>query len=137
MKFKKNDIVQVITGKYKGKQGKVIKILRDKNRLIVEGINIIKKHPDLADKIKINKGLSELSNEEQTRSGLKDCSEEEFNLFNDLNSRFKNKFNIPFIFAVRNKNKNEKKFTIYSTSNGYFLVRSFNWSGYRRTSFLL
>ena len=25
----------------------------------------------------------------------------------DLNSRFKNKFNIPFIFAVRNKNKNE------------------------------
>ena len=70
-------------------------------------INIIKKHPDLADKIKINKGLSELSDEEQTRSGLKDCSEEEFNIFNDLNSRFKNKFNIPFIFAVRNKNKNE------------------------------
>ena len=70
-------------------------------------INIIKKHPDLADKIKINKGLSELSDEEQTRSGLKDCSEQEFNLFNDLNSRFKNKFNIPFIFAVRNKNKNE------------------------------
>ena len=32
-------------------------------------INIIKKHPDLADKIKINKGLSELSDEEQTRSG--------------------------------------------------------------------
>ena len=29
------------------------------------------------------------------------------NLFKDLNSRFKNKFNIPFIFAVRNKNKNE------------------------------
>ena len=70
-------------------------------------INIIKKHPDLADKIKINKGLSELSDEEQSRSGLKDCSEQEFNLFKDLNSRFKNKFNIPFIFAVRNKNKNE------------------------------
>ena len=70
-------------------------------------INIIKKHPDLADKIKINKGLSKLSDEEQSRSGLKDCSEQEFNLFKDLNSRFKNKFNIPFIFAVRNKNKNE------------------------------
>ena len=70
-------------------------------------INIIKKHPDLADKIKINKGLSRLSNDEQSRSGLKDCSEQEFNLFNDLNSRFKKKFNIPFIFAVRNKNKNE------------------------------
>ena len=70
-------------------------------------INIIKKHPDLADKIKINKGLSELSDEEQSRSGLKDCSEQEFNLFKDLNLKFKNKFNIPFIFAVRNKNKNE------------------------------
>jgi len=44
MKFKKSDIVQVITGKYKGKQGKVIKVLKDKNRLIVEGINVIKKH---------------------------------------------------------------------------------------------
>ena len=51
--------------------------------------------------------MSKLSDEEQTRSGLKDCSEQEFNLFNDLNSRFKNKFNIPFIFAVRNKDKNE------------------------------
>ena len=44
MKLKKNDKVQVITGKYKGKHGKVIKVFKDKNRLIVEGINIIKKH---------------------------------------------------------------------------------------------
>ena len=70
-------------------------------------INIIKKHPDLADKIKINKGLSRLSNDEQSRSGLKDCTEKEFNMFQKLNSNFKEKFNIPFILAVRNKNKNE------------------------------
>ena len=44
MKLKKNDIVQVITGKYKGKKGRIIKVLLDKNRVIVEGINIIKKH---------------------------------------------------------------------------------------------
>ena len=44
MKLKKNDIVQVITGKYKGQKGRIIKVLLDKNRIIVEGINIIKKH---------------------------------------------------------------------------------------------
>ena len=44
MKFKKNDIVQVITGKYKGQQGRIIKVYSDKDRVIVEGVNIIKKH---------------------------------------------------------------------------------------------
>ena len=44
MKFKKDDIVQVITGKYKGQQGRIIKVYPDKNRVIVEGINIINKH---------------------------------------------------------------------------------------------
>ena len=37
-------------------------------------INIIKKHPDLADKVEINKGLSKLSDDEQSKSGLKDCT---------------------------------------------------------------
>tara|TARA_Y100000588_G_C13409071_1_gene566576 strand:+ start:111 stop:416 length:306 start_codon:yes stop_codon:yes gene_type:complete len=44
MKFKKDDVVQVITGKYKGQEGRIIKVYPDKNRVIVEGINIIKKH---------------------------------------------------------------------------------------------
>ena len=44
MKFKKNDIVQVITGKYRGQQGRIIKVYSDKDRVIVEGVNIIKKH---------------------------------------------------------------------------------------------
>ena len=44
MKLKKDDIVQVITGKYKGQQGRIIKVHPNKNRVIVEGINIIKKH---------------------------------------------------------------------------------------------
>ena len=70
-------------------------------------VNIIQKHPDLADKVKINKGLSMLSDDEQSRSGLKDCTQDEFNMFQKLNYSFKEKFNIPFILAVRNKNKNE------------------------------
>ena len=70
-------------------------------------IKIINNHPNLGDKIKICQGLTKSSQEEQTLAGLSQCTEEEFNLFNELNSAFKLKFNIPFIFAVRGKNKNE------------------------------
>jgi large subunit ribosomal protein L24 len=42
-KLKKEDTVQVITGKDKGKRGRVLKILRDKDRVLVEGVNIVKK----------------------------------------------------------------------------------------------
>jgi large subunit ribosomal protein L24 len=42
-KLKKEDTVQVITGKDKGKKGRVLKILRDKDQVVVEGANIVKK----------------------------------------------------------------------------------------------
>ncbi|MDR2517520.1 MAG: 50S ribosomal protein L24 [Spirochaetaceae bacterium] len=42
-KLKKEDTVQIIAGKDKGKRGRIIKILRDKDRVIVEGANIVKK----------------------------------------------------------------------------------------------
>lgn len=42
-KLKKEDTVQVIAGKDKGKQGRILKIHRDKDRVIVEGVNIVKK----------------------------------------------------------------------------------------------
>ena len=44
MKIKKNDTVKIIMGKYKGQQGRVIKVIKDKNRVVVEGINNVKKH---------------------------------------------------------------------------------------------
>ena len=43
-KIKKGEEVIVIAGDHKGKKGKVLQVLRDKNRVIVEGINLIKKH---------------------------------------------------------------------------------------------
>lgn len=43
-KLKKEDKVKVITGKDKGKVGKVIKVDRKKERVLVENINIIKRH---------------------------------------------------------------------------------------------
>jgi large subunit ribosomal protein L24 len=44
MHVKKNDTVVVLSGNHKGKQGKVLMVLRDENKLIVEGINLRKKH---------------------------------------------------------------------------------------------
>jgi large subunit ribosomal protein L24 len=42
-KLKKEDTVEVITGKDKKKRGRILKILRSKDRVVVEGINIVKK----------------------------------------------------------------------------------------------
>ena len=44
MNFKKGDKVNVIAGKDKGKSGKILHILRDKDRVVVEGVNVVKKH---------------------------------------------------------------------------------------------
>ncbi len=44
MHIKKNDTVVVITGKDKGKKGKVIKAMPKQNKVIVEGVNIQTKH---------------------------------------------------------------------------------------------
>jgi large subunit ribosomal protein L24 len=44
MKIKKGDNVIVLTGRDKGKKGKVIKAFPKKNRVLVEGINKVKKH---------------------------------------------------------------------------------------------
>lgn len=44
MHIKKGDMVEVINGKEKGKTGKVITVLRDRNRVVVEKLNIVKKH---------------------------------------------------------------------------------------------
>ena len=42
--IRRNDTVVVTTGKDSGKRGRVLKVLPAKNRLIVEGVNIIKRH---------------------------------------------------------------------------------------------
>ncbi|MCM8783515.1 MAG: 50S ribosomal protein L24 [Candidatus Omnitrophica bacterium] len=43
-RIKKNDTVVVISGKDKGKKGKVLSVLHKEERAIVEGINLIKRH---------------------------------------------------------------------------------------------
>ena len=44
MNFKTGDKVVVISGKDKGKEGKITHILRKENRVVVEGVNMVKKH---------------------------------------------------------------------------------------------
>jgi len=44
MRIKKNDTVLVIAGNAKGSRGKVLKVLPENNRVIVEKINLIKRH---------------------------------------------------------------------------------------------
>lgn len=44
MNLKVGDKVVVIAGSSKGKEGKIIKVLRNDNKVIVEGCNIVKKH---------------------------------------------------------------------------------------------
>jgi large subunit ribosomal protein L24 len=43
-RYKRNDTVMVISGKHKGKTGKVMRLLKDKNRIVIEKINMMKRH---------------------------------------------------------------------------------------------
>lgn len=44
MKIKKGDKVQVIAGAYKGKEGSILEVHAENNRVVVEGVNVMKKH---------------------------------------------------------------------------------------------
>jgi large subunit ribosomal protein L24 len=44
MRVRKNDQVLVLSGNYKGKKGKVLKVFPEQGRVIVEGVNFIKRH---------------------------------------------------------------------------------------------
>ena len=43
MHVKKGDIVKVIAGKYKGKEGKILKVFPKTGRVIIEGVNLVKR----------------------------------------------------------------------------------------------
>jgi len=44
LKIKTGDTVKVIAGDHKGSEGKIVKVLLEKNKVIVEGVNMVKKH---------------------------------------------------------------------------------------------
>ena len=57
--IRKNDNVVVVTGKDRGKRGRVLKVVPEKNRLVVEGVNIIKRHTKANPQRQIKGGLVE------------------------------------------------------------------------------
>jgi large subunit ribosomal protein L24 len=57
--IRKNDNVLVTTGKDRGKQGRVLKVLPEKNRVVVEGVNFIKRHTKPNPQRNIKGGLVE------------------------------------------------------------------------------
>ncbi|TCK68584.1 LSU ribosomal protein L24P [Winogradskyella wandonensis] len=44
LKIKTGDTVKVIAGDHKGSEGKVLRVFKEKNKAIVEGVNMVKKH---------------------------------------------------------------------------------------------
>jgi large subunit ribosomal protein L24 len=59
MRIRKNDLVEVITGRDKGKRGKVLVVLPDKGRLLVQGVNFIKRHTRPNPQKNIKGGIAE------------------------------------------------------------------------------
>ena len=59
MNLRKNDTVQVITGRDAGKQGKVLKVILEKNRVIVQGVGFTKKHTRPNPQRNIKGGIAE------------------------------------------------------------------------------
>ena len=59
IKIKRNDVVAVIAGKDKGKQGRVLRVIAAKNRLLVEGVMMIKKHVKPNPQKNIQGGIAE------------------------------------------------------------------------------
>jgi large subunit ribosomal protein L24 len=59
IRLRKNDTVVVIVGKDAGKQGKVLQVIRERSRVIVQGVNFIKRHTRPNPQRNIKGGIAE------------------------------------------------------------------------------
>lgn len=63
---------------------------------------LIRAHPDLAGKAAVADELTDDSKSEQASAGLDQCTADEYERFQALNSAYRRKFGFPFVMAVRN-----------------------------------
>ena len=70
-------------------------------------LDLIRAHPDLAGKAAVSGALTAESTEEQSSAGLDQCTADEFASFQSLNAAYKERFEFPFIMAVRNSHRAE------------------------------
>jgi len=68
---------------------------------------LIQAHPDLAGKAAVRGELSAASTAEQAGAGIQDCTPEEFERFNRLNTAYKARFGFVFIMAVKGSNRQQ------------------------------
>jgi large subunit ribosomal protein L24 len=59
IRVRKNDVVEVLSGRDRGKRGKVLMVLREKARVVVQGVNFIKKHTRPNPQKNIKGGIAE------------------------------------------------------------------------------
>jgi large subunit ribosomal protein L24 len=59
VRLRKNDTVEVVSGKDAGKRGKVLKVIPEKNRIIVQGVGFIKRHTRPNPQRNIKGGIAE------------------------------------------------------------------------------
>lgn len=77
------------------------------NASVETQLELIRAHPDLAGKAQVAGELTVDSTEEQSKAGLDQCSADEFERFQSLNTAYKEKFDFPFIMAVRESNRSQ------------------------------
>ena len=80
---------------------KIIGIYENSDKNII--LRIFNSNPELV----VEKKLTSNSKSEQSNARLNECTNEEYNEFKKLNIDYKNKFNFPFIIAVKGKHKTE------------------------------
>ena len=70
-------------------------------------LELIRAHPDLAGKAAVAGELTEDSSAEQASAGLDRCSPEEYERFQALNHAYHDRFDFPFVMAVRDRSRSE------------------------------
>ena len=87
---------------------------------------LLRAHPDLCEKVEALQALTKESQEEQSRSGLQNMTEDELKTFKIMNESYKKKFGFPFILAVRNASKNTVLKALEGRLNDSSSQREFN-----------
>ena len=77
------------------------------NADVEQQLALIRAHPDLAGRAQIAGELTAESSEEQTSAGLDRCTPGEYERFQALNARYKDKFGFPFVMAVRGSDRGQ------------------------------
>jgi OHCU decarboxylase len=68
---------------------------------------LIRSHPDLAGRAAVRGELTPESTAEQASAGIDQCTKDEFEKFQSLNRRYRDRFGFPFVMAVRGSNRHD------------------------------